>query len=52
VAVGALFAFILLGAMLSNGVYENRMLWGVWLLALLYRPPEQAVSESPDARER
>ena len=38
VALGGLAAFLLLNAMLSNGLYENRMLWGVWLV-LLARPP-------------
>jgi len=38
VALGALLAFLLLNAMVSNGIYENRMLWGVWLV-LLARPP-------------
>ena len=38
VALGGLAAFLLLNAMLSNGLYENRMLWGVWMV-LLARPP-------------
>jgi len=33
-ALGALLAFLLLNAMVSNGIYENRMLWGVWLVVL------------------
>jgi O-antigen ligase len=34
VALGALLAFLVLNAMVSNGIYENRMLWGVWLVLL------------------
>jgi hypothetical protein len=37
VALGALLNFLLLNAMVSNGIYENRMLWGVWIV-LLARP--------------
>ncbi len=45
VALGALFAFLLLNAMLSNGVYENRMLWGVWLVLLAYQPIRDSAPE-------
>ena len=38
VALGVTVAFLLLNAMVSNGIYENRMLWGTWLV-LLARPP-------------
>jgi hypothetical protein len=46
VALGVMVAFLLLNAMVSNGIYENRMLWGAWLV-LLARPrtqPEPAAS--------
>lgn len=49
VALGALFAFLLLNAMVSNGIYENRMLWGVWLVVLagpLGAPSQETVSDS------
>jgi hypothetical protein len=36
VALGALLAFLLLNSMLSNGLYEHRMLWGVWLVLLAH----------------
>lgn len=47
VALGVLLAFLLLNAMFSNGIYENRVLWGVWLV-LLARP----TAVSPDALPR
>jgi hypothetical protein len=49
VALGALLAFLLLNAMVSNGIYENRMLWGVWLVLLavpLVGPRAHAGSDS------
>ncbi len=49
VALAALFAFLLLNAMLSNGIYENRMLWGVWLVLLAYRPPANPPAAEPPA---
>lgn len=47
VALGALALFLLLNAMLSNGLYENRMLWGVWLVLAAYRSPAMEVSATP-----
>jgi O-antigen ligase len=47
VALAALFAFLLLNAMLSNGLYENRMLWGVWLVLLAYRAPASPAEDPP-----
>jgi hypothetical protein len=52
VALGVLLAFLLLNAMVSNGIYENRMLWGVWLVLLAYRPGESRAPEGGQAVPR
>lgn len=51
-ALAALAASLLLNAMVSNGLYENRMLWGVWLVALAYSAADQRTTpvEEPLAR--
>jgi len=49
VALAALVVFLLLNAMLSNGLYDNRMLWGVWLVLLAYRPPAGPPATDPPA---
>lgn len=46
IALGALLAFLLANAMLSNGLYENRMMWGIWLVTLAFTTGRP---QSPDA---
>lgn len=37
VALGGTLAFLAINALLSNGIYDNRMLWGIWLVAMALR---------------
>jgi hypothetical protein len=46
VALGVTVAFLLLNAMVSNGIYDNRMLWGAWLV-LLARPLASVEPRTP-----
>jgi hypothetical protein len=47
VALGALLAFLLLNAMVSNGIYDGRMLWGVWLVLLMRPAADAEPSDEP-----
>lgn len=47
VALAALALFLLLSALLSNGLYENRMLWGVWLVLLAWAGAQLVAGRRP-----
>jgi uncharacterized membrane protein len=49
IAAGLLFIFLLLNALLSNGIYENRMMWAAWLVILGLRGAVDVGKDRTDA---